>query len=211
MGLPSHLLAQWSGPIQTNGVLTAYTSTCNVSASQIYPEQMVMAGNSFISTVNASSTEVMLIGLTPFTYYECFVTASTEAGTGPASTASAMTAEDAPSGPPRDFSFISISSTSITLTWRRPETPNGIISEYTLTYMNDMVLQSMTVPAVANLSHVYDHMVMNLSEAAVYEFELSATTGGGTGPNVSLFLRTEEDGMSLLAVISISLFGFITL
>ena len=123
------------------------------------------------------------------------MTASTVAGTGPASNKdTARTAEDAPKDPPRNFTFISISSTSVTLTWRRPETPNGIITNYTLTYTNGTFFSPVTIPAVMDISHVYEYVVISLNEDTDYEFVLSATTGGGTGPNVTLSLRTNEDG-----------------
>ena len=154
-----------------------------------------LQGDKDFVQLEVSLTMLVLSDLIPFTEYECSVTASTEAGTGPASnTDTARTVEDAPSGPPRDFNSTSISSTSVTLTWRRPETPNGIISEYTLTYTNDTTSQSMKIPAVDDISHMYELVVMSLNEATDYMFELSATTGGGTGPNATLLRTTEEDG-----------------
>ena len=200
IGSASSLEAQWEQPAQVNGILTNYSVLCRALPDQFYPEQELLdlQDESFVQ-LDVSLTMLSLTDLVPFTEYECFVTASTVAGTGPASNNdTARTTEDAPSGPPRDFNYTSISSTSVTLTWRRPDTPNGIISEYTLIYMNETDLQSRTIPALDDISHVYEHVVMSLNEATDYVFELSATTGGGTGPNATLALMTEEDGMNLL-------------
>ena len=174
----------------TNGILEMYTVNCQTTQDQFYPEQ-----ESSVMQFDTPLTMLPLTDLVPFTKYECFVTASTEAGTGPASNNdTARTTEDAPSGPPRDFNYTSISSTSVTLTWRRPKTPNGIIGAYTLIYTTETDLKSKTITAIDDISHVYEHVVMSLNEATDYEFKLSATTGGGAGPNATLSLMTEEDG-----------------
>ena len=195
--IPTQMSATWDPPVVTNGILERYNVTCETTPNQFYSEQEFSNTISFEQS-NISLTTLSVPDLISFTMYECYVTASTEAGTGPPSNAdNARTSEDAPSGPPRDFGFIDITSTSVNLTWTRPERPNGMLINYTLTYMNVTDVLSVMILARENISHVYEYMVMNLNEATAYEFELSATTGGGTGPNKTLSQMTQEDGMNL--------------
>ena len=87
------LMASWSPPNPVRGHITAYTVYCNSSAQQAYPEisnSVVLAS----ITVDGDSTMMSIPELTPFTSYDCHVTASTSIGEGsPSNTATARTAE----------------------------------------------------------------------------------------------------------------------
>ena len=87
-GSPNQLSALWSPPIPKNGIITAYTVHCNNSASQAYPEQMI--GPNVVtlrSVVNGTTLTAAIIGLSPYTNYDCYVTANTSVGEGSLSTA----------------------------------------------------------------------------------------------------------------------------
>ena len=60
----------WTAPESPNGVILNYTVYCNDSESVV--------------TVSVSGTELsaVVMNLTPFTYYNCYVTANTSVGEG---------------------------------------------------------------------------------------------------------------------------------
>ena len=82
-GSPYQLSALWSPPIPKNGIITAYTVNCNISASQAYPEQMIGPNVPTVrSVVNGTTLAATITGLNPYTNYDCYVTANTSVGTG---------------------------------------------------------------------------------------------------------------------------------
>ena len=97
-GLPNQLSASWSPPIPKNGIIIAYTVYCNTSANQTYPEQIIgpnvptvrsvvdgisLGGMSMLRPPATMST--FTTGLSPYTQYNCYVTANTSVGEGPPS------------------------------------------------------------------------------------------------------------------------------
>ena len=86
-GEPNQLMASWSPPDPTNGIITAYTVYCRVVSDQGF--------KAVRPTLTGSDSSVTIMGLMPFTSYECYVTANTSVGEGPPSNNdTAMTDED---------------------------------------------------------------------------------------------------------------------
>ena len=73
--MPDQLQASWSTPDPTNGMITSYTVFCreNGTMSAFIVNQVIEDG---------MATMAQLTRLSPFTAYECFVTANTSAGAG---------------------------------------------------------------------------------------------------------------------------------
>ena len=85
-GEPNQLMASWSPPNLSNGIITAYTVFCRIVPDEEF---------SIEAYVNGSVVAVKIMGLMPFTSYECYVTANTSIGEGPPSNnGTAMTDED---------------------------------------------------------------------------------------------------------------------
>ena len=196
------LSANWTQPSTLNGILTIYTVYCRISSEQFYSEQIPDEEQNFtiFITTGADTTEVVLTDLEVFTVYECYVTASTNGGESePSNNDSATTDEDSPTVP-RDFIYTEITSTSVTLEWTRPEYPNGVISEYVLEYDNESLTQPITISIPVQFiddSDEYNETsitVEYLNEFTDYTFNLSAVTGGGTGPEATIDITTDEDG-----------------
>ena len=84
LGSPNKLSASWSPPIPMNGIIIAYTVYCNTSASQTYPEQMIGSNVPTVRSVVNGTTlaTVFTTGLTPYTQYNCYLTANTSVGEG---------------------------------------------------------------------------------------------------------------------------------
>ena len=90
----TELLASWQAPIPANGIITTYTLYCMGSESQFYTDQI--SPRPFNLTLIGSlilSTRVM--GLLPFTKYDCSVAASTSAGEGDRSSTVMQRTEEA--------------------------------------------------------------------------------------------------------------------
>ena len=84
---PYTLMASWMEPNPTNGIISNYTIRCTNTNSTTAREPQVIT--------NVSALSVNLDGLTPFTTYECTISASTGAGEGASSgPQSAITDED---------------------------------------------------------------------------------------------------------------------
>lgn len=81
LNAPTQLIARWLVPESPNGMILAYSVYCDTS---LLP-----------TVVSGDATMVTLTGLSPFTDYECYVTASTGAGEGyPSNIDTEITVED---------------------------------------------------------------------------------------------------------------------
>jgi len=81
--------------------------------------------------------------------------------------------------------IVSINSSSVTLQWMPPDTPNGIITQYSL--------QSSDMTSIANLSSdVLMFTVGGLSPDTMYGLQLRAHTSVGEGPPTSVTVITSK-------------------
>ena len=92
------LLATWTPPTHRNSGIIAYTVYCNTSATQEYDEQVIgMNAPTIRAVVNGTTLVAMFdTNLSPYSQYDCYVTANTSAGEGRAS--NIMTARTRESG-----------------------------------------------------------------------------------------------------------------
>ncbi|XP_077328079.1 phosphatidylinositol phosphatase PTPRQ isoform X3 [Lithobates pipiens] len=67
--------------------------------------------------------------LTPFTTYDAYISGETSAGVGPRANISVFTPAEAPSAV-SDLNAKEVEANFITVSWRRPSQPNGIITQY---------------------------------------------------------------------------------
>lgn len=78
-GKPTSLSVNWKKPQILNGIITHYT---------VYCEDTRLVGDSLSlgmengTEVGGNITSAIVVGLLPYTTYDCFVTASTSAGEG---------------------------------------------------------------------------------------------------------------------------------
>ena len=202
IGEPRQLTASWTSPLNVNGILRNYTVSCRKTDNQFYSEQNsspFMQSNS----TDGGITTVTITGLEPFTEYQCQVTASTDAGESvPSNNDTTTTTEDAPTAPVGLMST-SRTATTISLQWNRPATPNGIINMYTLTYSNTTHSLTKNIPVeyVGPEYNVTNITIDILNEFTNYTFNLTATTGGGTGPAATLEVQTNEAGKSISCIV----------
>jgi hypothetical protein len=172
-GEPHKLLVTWSAPVTPNGVIINYSVYCNNSES-------VEA-----TTVCGCQLAAVVMNLTPFTYYDCNVSATTSAGEGESSSKkSAQTEESEPGDAPTNFVSTIINSTAIKLMWDEPRQLNGVLVSYTITYntSEDLVSRTEALESVE---------IGGLEENTWYRFYIVASTRIGSGPSASLTTRTD--------------------
>ena len=98
----------------------------------------------------------------------------------------------APSDVPNNVTIIAADSTSLLIEWKPPNTPNGIITHYTLyiNYTNDSQIATTLIDGQFNI-----YLLEGLTPYQLVGISLSATTVGGEGPQSDYFFnKTEESG-----------------
>jgi hypothetical protein len=121
-------------------------------------------------------------GLTFFTNYTINVTATNSEGTGAASnTIVVQTAESTPTAP-LNLNGVALSTTVIRLVWEPPQTPNGIITRYTVYYSNGTSLDA-TNFKVKNISAPATTTdIVGLTPDTNYTFAISTTNRAAESP-----------------------------
>ena len=108
----------------------------------------------------------------------------------------------APETPPLDCSGIANSSTSIDITWSPPVMPNGIITDYNVSYVPGQSLSTADYSTDGNVSinignNDTNTIVTDLRIATSYTIVLAAHTVVGIGPYsnpMECVVQTMEDG-----------------
>ena len=158
-------------------------------------------------TINNRTLEtIKVIEISPFTNYTCSVSAATMAGDGPPATVSGVSDEDGecaihntvivitismfctvPAGPPRQVVNIAKTSTSISVSWIPPATPNGVITEYQL--------------QCSSHEQSFNHSVNGSQTAATlngllpytnYSCNITARNSAGEGPAATASVATKQ-------------------
>ena len=96
----------------------------------------------------------------------------------------------APSNVPNNVTIIAGDSTSLLIEWKPPNTPNGIITHYTLyiNYTNDSQIATTLIDGQFNI-----YLLEGLIPYQLVGISLSATTAGGEGPQFDYFFNKTED------------------
>jgi hypothetical protein len=176
---PRKLRVSWQSPAEPNGVITLYTVYC----------YQTNGSTDNITTAVAAGTDLEAIveGLTPYTFYNCNVTANTSIGEGPFSkTTTARTDESAPATAPDNLMVTEVHANNLTLNWSEPTIPYGVITSYSLRYnISDGNVTSFTTRK--------DYATLQaLNEYTVYEIGLAAATRVGFGPYSTIYVRTGQ-------------------
>ncbi|XP_022783220.1 protein sidekick-2-like isoform X2 [Stylophora pistillata] len=200
-----------SGP-PSNFTLTASSSTSVTAFWQLPPadsrngiiigfkffyQRKSFGGPATITTINNGTTTVRdITGLVKYTEYEFQMLAFTSVGDGPKSSLrNERTKEDVPSQPPRNFSVISRSSTSVRVSWQLPSvgSRHGIVRGFKLYYKKR---GSSGLPYTLPIRNetIDSKDVTGLDKYTDYEFQVLAFTSVGDGPKSSVEIaRTKED------------------
>ena len=93
----------------------------------------------------------------------------------------------APGTPPQNVQVTARDSSSVVVSWREPEEPNGRIIHYTV-YVNASVDGAMTSGPVLT------HTISDLSPAQLVRVRVSASTQAGEGPQSNETAGVSRDG-----------------
>ena len=92
-----------------------------------------------------------------------------------------------PAGPPRQVFVIAESSTTITLLWMTPATPNGVITDYQLQCSGGGQVFNRTVMETTTT-------LSGLLPYTNYSCSITAHTSAGGGPAATTSVTTLQDG-----------------
>ena len=98
---PTELLVSWEHPLEPNGIITSYKVYCyetvdsgSGSAFGSEDREILVEESVTIAVVPGDVTDAIVSELTPYTFYDCYVSANTSIGEGNATnSASARTDE----------------------------------------------------------------------------------------------------------------------
>ena len=182
----SVLLASWN--MSDSRLAESYVVYCRVAQDQYYPYQEPDDDHKFELVAVTTFNMATITKLQPFTVYQCQVRAATSYGEGPASNTSvARTSQGLPSAP-TNLSAMTVTTNNITLSWSRPEMPNGIISYYSIEIFSPN-------GSLINFSAVSDEAVVfqsieNLLPYTQYLVTMSASTSAGMGVQAQINIKT---------------------
>ncbi|XP_070601153.1 receptor-type tyrosine-protein phosphatase F isoform X2 [Erythrolamprus reginae] len=136
-------------------------------------------------------------GLKPDTLYKFQLGARSEQGLGVLTPVlEARTAQSTPSAPPQEVTCVSISSTTIRVSWVPPpaQSRNGVITQYSIAYQA-VEGEDNTKHVVEGIGHEHSSwQISNLEKWTEYKLWVRAHTDVGPGPeSIPVYVRTDED------------------
>lgn len=143
----------------------------------------LLSANSNISKMyhlNSETNFVTIYDLTPFTKYQAELSAATVAGFGPETKTEFLTQEDVPT-PPSELVFPHITDSELSLTWKPPSWPNGIILHYSVAYWISNENSKHVVKTTLN-ADLRMFVATGISRHVEYTFAVAAETRSGFGP-----------------------------
>ncbi|XP_041953546.1 neural cell adhesion molecule L1.1-like isoform X3 [Alosa sapidissima] len=151
-----------------------------------------------ILVVHGTKTEETVTGLQFYSSYELTVTAFNNKGEGPHSKATAFKTPEGAPGPPIFLEFDSPSESELTLNWRPPLKPNGILTGYRLQY-GEIVDANGSTPEMQDFDipdpKKTDITVIELNPQRSYYFYLQGRTAAGLGEATKVKGATLLDGV----------------
>ncbi|XP_038612619.1 phosphatidylinositol phosphatase PTPRQ [Tachyglossus aculeatus] len=177
------VLVWWDPPKKTNGIIIHY----------------ILAFERNSSKVNAQDNEYTFRELLANTSYTFNIKAVTSAGEGKERICNASTLYETVPSAPRDIAFSDIQSTSVTLTWLKPETILGYFQNYKITiqlrslscndWESDECVEYQENQYVSEVNFE-EETVHGLKKFRWYRFQVAASTNAGYGNN-SVWISTQ--------------------
>uniref|UniRef100_A0A3B3DTK0 Neural cell adhesion molecule L1 n=1 Tax=Oryzias melastigma TaxID=30732 RepID=A0A3B3DTK0_ORYME len=130
----------------------------------------------------------VISNLRPFSSYNLAVTVFNNKGEGPPSDALPFETDEGVPGPPAVLNLHSPSETEMTMQWRPPVHPNGILTGYVLQYQER---------GSAALGWITQHTLKGLDPHSRYRFYLIGRTATGNGEPIMKIMKTIPDGINL--------------
>uniref|UniRef100_A0A8C7ZJX2 Neural cell adhesion molecule L1 n=1 Tax=Oryzias sinensis TaxID=183150 RepID=A0A8C7ZJX2_9TELE len=137
--------------------------------------------------------------LRPFSKYDLAVTVFNNKGEGPSSEMVPFMTEEGVPGPPEILNLRSLSETEMTMEWKPPIHPNGILTGYVLQYQQSKPLIFILVydPKITH------HTLKGLDPHSSYRFYLSGRTAVGNGKPIMKTGATKSDALPMNITLSV--------
>ncbi|XP_077981020.1 receptor-type tyrosine-protein phosphatase delta-like isoform X2 [Glandiceps talaboti] len=162
-----------------NGNITAYTVSVKDSN-----------GSQNIFLTNTSMTTYTIKDLQRYRTYEVGVRANNSVGISPLSSILILDEKTAPS-PPILTDVNATSDSTISVSWRAPVHPNGIIKSYTLAYLED----DQSWSQITVNSSVYTYVLKGMLSQVQYAFKVQAKNEVGFGDFSNIFRLYIKEGV----------------
>ncbi|KAM3624776.1 uncharacterized protein V6R79_001428 [Siganus canaliculatus] len=165
---PFSLHVSWSEPARPSGIIQRYI--------------LNQTGVGTIFTHRHGPRNYTVTGLQPYTNYSFVVVACTAIGCGTSSPSTGQTLQASPAGVWATPRHLIINTSAVELFWDQPPEPNGHISQYRLKRDGRTIFTG-------------DQRDQNYTDTGLlpnhrYEYELEATTAGGTGVSNKYVIQT---------------------
>ncbi|KAM6215356.1 phosphatidylinositol phosphatase PTPRQ [Rhynchocyon petersi] len=173
----NEIMLKWLAPEKPNGIIVAY--------------EVLYENTENLFLKNTSTTNIILMGLKPYTLYNISVRSYTRFGHGNhlSSLLSVRTSETVPDSAPENITYKNISSGEIELSFLPPNSPNGIIQKYTI-YLKRNNENEERIINTTSLTQ----RIRGLKKYTQYVIEVSASTLKGEGVrSAPISILTEED------------------
>uniref|UniRef100_A0A8C9BFN6 Usherin n=1 Tax=Phocoena sinus TaxID=42100 RepID=A0A8C9BFN6_PHOSS len=192
------IMVEWTPPKKPNGVIINYFIHRRPAGLEEESLLFVWSEGALEFIDNADT-------LRPFTLYEYRVRAHNSRGTVESLWSSARTLE----APPQDLPAPWAQATgahSVLLNWTKPESPNGIISQYRVVYqertddptLNFSVVHAFTVTGTSHQAHLF-----GLEPFTTYHISVVATNQAGEVSSPWTLVRTLESSPSGLSYFTV--------
>ncbi|XP_065834650.1 cell adhesion molecule DSCAML1-like isoform X3 [Oscarella lobularis] len=169
--LSSMLRVVWDEPAEPNGIIRNYF---------IFYLKKDAGDMILTKEVDGSKTNEILDNLDSYTLYTIQVQAYTIKNGSRSNPVKARTGEGMPSAP-LNLAVASSSPTSVSLRWEQPETPRGLITQYTVFYKEtNLCGEENEVNQVVNPPRT-EYTVRNLNPNTKWTFTVAASTTAGKG------------------------------
>ncbi|XP_015208369.2 phosphatidylinositol phosphatase PTPRQ isoform X2 [Lepisosteus oculatus] len=172
------ITVSWLSPLHANGIILSYTV------------QYWNASHSL--NISTNSTKVIISNLKKNAWYWITVVANTKFGSGnqTSDVLNVTTLEDVPDGPVSNLNAQNISSTTISVSWLPPDSPNGRV--FYMVSLREAQTNTPTLKLTTNKTVI---LFENLQKYTDYILEVTAATVAGFSENTTTikYLRTDED------------------
>uniref|UniRef100_A0A1B0D142 Fibronectin type-III domain-containing protein n=1 Tax=Phlebotomus papatasi TaxID=29031 RepID=A0A1B0D142_PHLPP len=180
----TYMEIQWRLECSDAPIVQGYQLTyCPITA----PKNSTCKPNSEVVKNITGTTQYNITGLTPYTTYMTTIAMFSKTRMGSPSVPLVNTTFEAPPTPPRNLRIVSVTNTSVTISWDRSERANGVLNRYTV-WCN-----SSNFPVYNNLNEneTFYYKIENLQAHSYYEIIVVAWTTSSSNKSEIIHVQTE--------------------
>ncbi|XP_076801540.1 phosphatidylinositol phosphatase PTPRQ-like isoform X2 [Clavelina lepadiformis] len=193
------LEATWQRPVDGNGVLVQYSL-------RVFDFRKDLVGEKRITESGEEHYSHIVSGLKPYSLYSVEIAVATKIGFGPYTNCTIRTDEAVP-GPSYNVSVDDFGATSVDLSWKAPQEPNGVILGYEIHYeTSDGVTSKEKVQSQQSLGLIR-YKLTNLRKYTRYFVKVAAFNSKGASYSNTID-QTTLQGIPDHPVVTLSAYPF---